>query len=231
MNPESIKKDLLDHRSTYLIVILTLAVWFAQLATFGGQVSSGYALLSSGAIFPLQVLSDPTQLWRLITPIFVHLSWSHVLSNMLIVFFMGRMIEEIFGHLRYLAIYLIAGIFANATIFFLSPNVVSAGASGAIFGLFGAIAALGYFTADPRLKHIGRTFAVLAVIQILLNLFQLGQVSIWGHIGGALGGVLLAAFMPPKAYWKWIPHSYKIACSLIFIVLIIAFILLPFARG
>ncbi|GBG96845.1 rhomboid family intramembrane serine protease [Lactococcus termiticola] len=231
MKPENIKKDLLDHRSTYLIVLLTLAVWFAQLTTFSGQVSSGQALLESGAIFSPHILADPSQIWRLFTPIFVHASWGHVLSNMLIVFFMGRLIEEIFGHLRYLIIYLLAGIFANSAIFFLAPDVLSTGASGAVFGLFGAIAALGYFTGDPRLKQIGKTFAVLIILQIFINLFQLGQVNIWGHIGGALGGVLLAAFIPPKAYWKWVPTTYKVSCGLIFVALMIVFIALPFMRG
>jgi membrane associated rhomboid family serine protease len=155
--------------------------------------------------------------------------------NMLILFFIGRMIEEILGWQHFFVIYLLSGIFANAATFFLTPNVLSAGASGAIFGLFGAVAGLGYFTEMPVFKQIGKTFAVMIVIMLILEFFDfqmlglsVGNVNIWAHIGGAIGGLMLAAIFPPKNLQRAIPRHYKWITTSIFSLMLVAFILLPF---
>lgn len=230
MNISSIRADFLKYRSTYLIVIITVAAWLVQFLRFGSGATSAFALIQSGAIFPPMMTADPSQLWRLLTPLVVHIGWMHLASNMLVVFFMGRMIEDIFGHTRYAGIYLLSGLFGNAAVFLLSPTVISAGASGSIFGLFGAIAALGFFTGSPQLKQIGRVFVILIVAQIAMNVFELGTVNIWAHLAGAIGGIFLAAIFPPQAYRRFVPSFYKVFSSIAFVVLIVVFVALPFLR-
>lgn len=71
-------------------------------------------------------------------------------------------------------------------VFLLTPQVVSAGASTSLFGLFAAVVGLAYFTKHPFLQQIGRMFTVLIVANLVMNLFSLGNVSIWAHIGEQL---------------------------------------------
>lgn len=82
-------------------------------------------------------------------PIFVHIGWAHFLMNTATLFFIGRQVENVFGWLRFTLIYLLSGIFGNALVFLITPNIVSAGASTSLFGLFAAVAGIGYFTQHP----------------------------------------------------------------------------------
>ena len=217
------------HLATYIIAGVTTLYWLVQVFTFGSSVATGQNLWNAGALFGNWIVTvDPGQIWRLITPVFVHLSWMHILLNMFTLVFIGRMIEEIFGSLRFVGIYFLSSIFAYSCVFFFQNNTMTAGASTAIFGIFGAIGTLGYFTGDPRLKEIGKSFIALIVINLLLNLLQT-DVSIVGHIGGVVGGGLLAAIFPPKAYAKWIPSYVRVLSVMTFVVLLLLFIILPFA--
>ncbi|WP_374285727.1 rhomboid family intramembrane serine protease [Lactococcus sp.] len=236
MDHFDLKKDFSEFKATYVITIVTILVWIGQLLAFGNQATTGINLLNSGALWGPNILADPTQLWRLVTPIFLHIGWTHLLFNMFTLFFIGRQVEAVFGWKSFTLIYFISGIFGNAMSFLFSPQSLSAGASGAIFGLFGAVVGLGYFTEMPVLKQIGKTFAVLIVINLLLNVFNIGaigslgstQVNIWAHIGGAIGGLLLSAIFPPKSLKRAIPAHYKIITSIVFAGLLLAFIILPF---
>lgn len=236
MDNFDLKKDFNRYKATYIITSITILVWLGQFLTFGQQATSGMNLLRSGALWGPSILMDPTQLWRLISPIFLHIGWTHLLLNMFTLFFIGRQVEDVFGWRSFTLIYFISGIFGNAMSFLFSPQSLSAGASGAIFGLFGAVVGLGYFTEMPILKQIGKTFAVLIVINLLMNVVNIGsigsigtgQVNIWAHLGGAIGGLLLSAIFPPKSLKRAIPRHYKFITSLIFVGLLVGFILLPF---
>jgi membrane associated rhomboid family serine protease len=218
------------HRATYVIVALTTLVWLVQFFTYGAQVGSGQNLFNAGALWGNWILIRPEDLWRLFTPIFLHLSWTHFFLNMFTLLLVGRVIEEIFGSLRFSVIYFLSGVFANAATFFFSTTSLSVGASTAIFGIFGAIATLGYFTGDPRLKEIGKGFIILIVFNLVVNFFQSG-VNVVGHIGGVAGGALLAAVFPPSLYRKWIPSYVRWLSLVVIVVLFALFIVLPFMKG
>ena len=111
-----------------------------------------------------------------------------------------------------------------------TPRVVSAGASTSIFGLFAAVVGLAFFTKHPFLQQIGRMFTVLIVANLVMNLFSLGNVSIWAHIGGAIGGLLLSAIFAPKAFIPSIPKQYRIFATGAFVILLVLFIGLPFFK-
>ena len=229
MNFEQFKKEFLTYPATYVITVLTTLIWLGQLLAFGSQVTAGISLLKAGALFAPSIWEDPTQLWRLFTPIFLHIGWMHFLMNMLTLVFIGRQVELIFGWKSFTGIYLLSGIFGNALTFFLAPTSLSAGASTAIFGIFGAVVGLGYFTAMPSLKQIGQSFVVLILVNLGLNLFSSG-VNIWGHIGGALGGLLLSAIIPPLALKRGIPRHYFWISLVAFVALLVVFIALPLAQ-
>ncbi|SUM33235.1 Putative membrane peptidase, contains TPR repeat domain [Staphylococcus gallinarum] len=108
---------------------------------------------------------------------------------MLSLFIFGKIVESIVGHWRMLAIYIISGLFGNFASLSFNTDTVSVGASGAIFGLIGAIFAFMYISQRFDRKVIGQLLIVL-VILIGLSLFM-HNVNIVAHIGGFVGGVLI----------------------------------------
>lgn len=230
MNFNEIKRDFTRYKATYVLSIITLLVWLWKFFTYGTSATSAFNLFKSGAILGQVMVFDPSQMWRLLTANFIHIGWAHVLLNVATLFFIGRQIENVFGWLRFTLIYLLSGIFGNAMVFLLTPQVVSAGASTSLFGLFAAVVGLAYFTKHPFLQQIGRMFTVLIVANLVMNLFSLGNVSIWAHIGGAIGGLLLSAILPPKAFVPSIRKQYRVFAIGAFIILFFLFISLPFFK-
>lgn len=136
--------------------------------------------------------------FRFITPIFLHLNLEHLAFNSLALYILGRDIEIIFGKLKFLSIYLISGLIATVSSFLLT-DAISAGASGAIFGLMGAHIFL-YFTFKEKYKKIyGNSFLVLIAINIGYGFIHPNIDNI-GHIGGLLGGILLSYIVHVKDY-------------------------------
>lgn len=130
------------------------------------------------------------QHWRLLTAMFLHLNLLHLGFNMYMLYLVGRQVELIFGHVRYLALFLIAGFGGSvASYLFSSPVTVSAGASGAIFGLMGALVVAGHHArADIR--------QVLVLIAINLAFgFVVGGIDWRAHLGGLVTGAVVAAVL------------------------------------
>ena len=85
--------------------------------------------------------------WRLITPMFLHADFMHLLMNMFSLYIFGPDLEKLIGKMRFITLFLLSGIFANVATYFLQPlSYIHVGASGAIFGIFGAFLALVYYT-------------------------------------------------------------------------------------
>jgi rhomboid protease GluP len=137
------------------------------------------------------------QIWRLITPTFLHGSVLHIGFNMYALYIIGPGLELYYGRIRFLALYLLAGFTGNVLSFVLTP-AASLGASTAIFGL---IAAQGIFIFKNRFLFGKRSRALLVnvLVIVLFNLF-LGLspgIDNWGHLGGLVGGALYAWFSGP----------------------------------
>jgi len=145
------------------------------------------------------------QLWRLFTAMFIHIGVMHIIFNIWALFALGPMVEGYFGHWRFTAIYLIGGLFGSLASYAFSP-VMSAGASGAVFGLAGALVV--YFLRyrenfGQRGRAVLQNILFVIGLNIVLGLAQSG-IDNWGHIGGLLGGAvvaygLLPRYKPPEA--------------------------------
>lgn len=203
--------------ATYTLATITLVVWLAQFITYGIYATAPINLFHFGALFGPDIIEHPTHLWRLITPIFVHIGWEHFLLNFFSLVFIGRQIEGVFGSQRFFSIYLLSGIYGNILTFFVKPEVLSAGASTSLFGIFAAMAMLGYLTKNPSFQAIGKQFAVLIIANLVMNLFQ-PDVGIWGHVGGAIGGLLLAAPFAPKILAAKLSKHQQLTFLIVFIV-------------
>lgn len=130
------------------------------------------------------------QWYRLLTSMFLHGSVMHIAFNMLSLWWIGGPLEAALGRARYLALYFISGFAGSALTYLLAePNQASLGASGAIFGLFGATAIL-----MRRLKYDMRPVIILLVINLVIT-FGWSSIAWQAHVGGLVGGVLIGYAM------------------------------------
>lgn len=174
---------------TWLVLGAAVLMFLVEVISGGSQNIS--VLIRYGA--KINALVAQGQWWRLITPMFLHVGLLHILVNGVMIYYVGTQIEHIFGHIRFLIIYLLSGILGNLASFaFGSDASVSAGASTALFGLFGAFIMLGLtFTHNPFIQTVAKQFGVLVIINLVFDIFA-SNIDIWGHIGGFIGGVGIA---------------------------------------
>jgi len=183
--------------ATYMLIGVTVLIYILQLLSqrFLGQDYPELLGVKAGSLI------RAGQLWRLVTPLFLHASILHIGFNMYALWVFGRGMESRFGRLRFLALYFLAGFAGNVLSFVLTPEP-SLGASTAVFGL---LAAEGVFLYQNReILHGQARRAITNLVYIaginLLIGFSVQGVDNWGHIGGMLGGLLFAWFGAP--YWK-----------------------------
>lgn len=139
------------------------------------------------------------QVWRLLTAMFLHIGALHLLFNLYALYFLGPQVEGLFGHRRFAAIYLVGGLFGSLASYAFVDNL-SAGASGAIFGLVGALTV--YFLRyrdqfGARAKAILQNMVVIIAINFIFGLSAPG-IDNWGHLGGLAGGALVAWGLIPR---------------------------------
>jgi membrane associated rhomboid family serine protease len=182
-----------EPRVTYALIAINVAAFFAQVMTEGGgRVRDGDVYVEGSLV---GVLVDQGDWWRIITSGFLHANPIHLVLNMVVLYFLGQMLEPAFGHLKFVAIYfasLLAGSFGAILLTdALTPTV---GASGAVYGLIGAAVA---FYRDRGIAITQSPIFGLLVINVLFTFFY-PNVSIGGHLGGLAGG-FLAAFLVLEA--------------------------------
>lgn len=131
--------------------------------------------------------------WRLITAMFLHGGFLHLLFNMFGLYVFGPELEQLAGKLRFFSIYFISGLLANVATYVVEPlNYASLGASGAIFGIFGAYLALVYHTRKilPQLKQL---IIPLVAISVIMTFVQ-SNINITAHLVGLAVGFILGMF-------------------------------------
>ncbi|QCI87343.1 rhomboid family intramembrane serine protease [Vagococcus zengguangii] len=173
------------------------------------------------------------EFWRFITPIFIHIGLTHLLFNSVFLYFAGRDLEAIMGHWRFFCFYLLAGIGGNIFSFaFANPASISAGASTALFGIFGAFIALGrIFPHNPKIQYMAKNMLTLAGINLLFNIFA-SNIDMLGHVGGLISGLLLGfVFSAPQLLSQRFSAMRddnihrRIACGLGFVLMLVALIM------
>lgn len=184
--------------ATFLAWALTavnIVVWLAM--EQAGGSTSGRVLVAFGAKVNAQIAQG--EYWRLLTPVFLHIGLVHLVFNTFALLSFGRLAEGIYGHARFLAIYLVSGITGTALSYFLTRGV-SAGASGAIFGVAGALAI--FFATNRKAPPVASGGGLAGILGVLgFNLvFGVAMPGIdnWGHLGGLIGGAALAAWLTPR---------------------------------
>jgi len=170
---------------TKALIALNVLVFFVNLAQgsslnqVSGSLFVRWALYIPGGL-------DQGEWYRLITAAFLHASLIHLAMNMLILWIVGAPVEQAIGRGRFLALYFVSGLAGSAGALLLSPNAITVGASGAIFGILGAALVL---EAQHNYVLGGQAFGLIAFNLIITFAFS-SYISVGGHVGGLVGGAL-----------------------------------------
>lgn len=158
------------------------------------------------------------QYWRLLTPVFLHANLLHLLVNCYSLYVLGQIMERIYGHHKFALIYFTAGLFGSVASFIFSINP-SVGASGAIFGLFGAL--LYYGVEQPKVykKYFGSDVMITFGINIAI-FFMIPNIDSFAHLGGLVGGFLTAFAIKVKSE----PEKWRVRLNTYLVVFFIAMV-------
>lgn len=172
--------------TTGLIVINTLIFFALSMEEmFGGD-----RLMNWGVMYEPYILAG--SYYRLLSSIFLHFSWDHLVNNMIMLGAAGSLLERETGSVRFFIIYIFSGIFGNAVSFavglFTGSYAYSAGASGAVFGILGAV--LIYILMNRRQGRISRKGIIFLIVFSLYMGFRSPGVDNAAHVGGLIGGAV-----------------------------------------
>ncbi len=181
-------------------IILVNFVILISIELLGGPTV--YNLLKFGGQFGPLISSG--EWYRLVTAMFVHAGWLHLLFNMYALFYLGILVENLYGSAKFLTVYFISGVVGNLLSQVFYYSVPSVGASGAIFGLIGLLLAATYFRSDFP-STIKRTMYVILIPTVIFNIaygFMPGtDINNAAHLGGFGTGLLLGTFIPVSRDW------------------------------
>jgi membrane associated rhomboid family serine protease len=174
---------------TKALIAINVLVFLVNLAQGSALNQTSGSIFEKGALFirsPIYPggLADG-EWYRLITAAFLHASIIHLAMNMFVLWIVGAPVEQAIGRGRFLALYFVSGLAGSAGALVFSPNAITVGASGAIFGILGAALVL----ESQRSYVLGGQALGLIVVNLVLT-FAIPNISVGGHLGGLAGGAL-----------------------------------------
>jgi membrane associated rhomboid family serine protease len=201
---------------TKILIGINIAVFIAVQAVGNGLVNNLglYAICGGGQC--IGVAEGPGQWYRLLTSAFLHEAVAHIGLNMLALWWVGGPMESMLGRTRYLALYLVSALGGSAAVMLFPGMSITYGASGAIFGLFGATAVF-----VRRMRYDMRPVLFLLALNLLFT-FTWGGISWQAHLGGLAAGVPTAIGMayapagPRRARVQWA------VCAAVLVLVLVA---------
>ncbi len=192
---------------TILLTAINVAVFF--LLSFGGMTEDGLYMLKHGAMYAPYILQQK-EYYRIFTGMFLHFGFSHLINNMLSLLVFGRYIEPIVGRARFLLIYIFSGLGGNllslAGEMLSRDYVISAGASGAVFGLSGSLLCLALLNRG-KVAGITKQSVLFMIVISLYNGFTSEGINNLAHIGGLLTGFVITFLLCFQQYLKSRPTT------------------------
>lgn len=176
---------------TYLLVALMIIIFILMYVLGNGS-------LDTNTLYSFGGLVKEGSFIRLFTSMFLHIGIIHLVMNMWALILLGKQTESFYGHFKTLIIFIFSGVVGNLlSVILMGSNTISAGASGAIFGLMGAIL---YFAINQR-TYMGEALKKEILPVIIVNLlfgFMLTGINMYAHIGGLIGGILISTALGIK---------------------------------
>ena len=186
---------------TWTLIAANIGVFLIDgiLSSFGSMdlMSNGGPLVEAGAV-ALDPVADG-EWWRLLTSAFLHLGILHLAFNMYALWLFGPIIEQLYGHLEYLVLYLFCALGGSVLTILAAPDSAAAGASGAIFGLFGlafVVSRRRHLLLGPQARGILSQAGGLLMLNLIIT-FAVPRISWTGHIGGLVVGAVLGLLLAP----------------------------------
>ena len=158
------------------------------------ELTDQRVLIDFGA--KVNTLIQAGEVWRLLTSTFIHIGIIHLIFNLYALWALGRLTEESLGHRRFFIIYILSGLGGSIASYLFSP-ALSAGASGAIFGLLGALLYNSYKRPALRNSGLGMNLVVVILVNLGFGLVQPG-IDNFGHLGGLITGTLTCVLLLKK---------------------------------
>lgn len=190
MDQKKVLKEIADYYFTVLFVVLNIVIFL--ICTFTKDV-----LYNKGAFYVWSVITDK-EYYRLFSSIFLHYDINHLFSNMILLFFLGRIIEKYIGHIVYFIVYILSGVVGNMISglwdVMTKQYSISVGASGAVFGLTGVLLVLVVFH-KGKLEQIKWQGVVLMIILSVYNGFVVDNINNAAHIGGLITGIIITVLI------------------------------------
>ena len=191
---------------TYGLIFLNSVVYlFSSLLSQSLIDMDMEILVSMGALYgPFTVLK--AEWWRLFSAMFLHGGMTHLLMNMFSLYLIGRGAELYFNKKSYITIYLFSGLIGGLASLYMHPVSVGVGASGAIFGVFGALAGFFFAHRDKIASHskaFMKDFAVILGINLVLGL-SIPSIDVSAHIGGLIVGLVGGFVISKNQKWVWV---------------------------
>ena len=195
-----------EHRSSFPLLVVTIlalnvSIFLAQ--TFTGGSTHNLNLIRFGAQHGASI--EEGEYWRFVTAAFLHIGFLHLFFNSLCLWFLGKMLEHLIGAPQFGFVYLVSGVSGSLFSFFanefISPRTLSAGASGAIFGVAGAMLVAGLRHKDEIPENLASAFGTGALPFIVFNLyygFTRPGIDNFAHLGGGIAGAICGWVVYPK---------------------------------
>lgn len=170
--------------------LLAIMILYYIFLTLKGGSTDTLTLLTYGAFYP-PIILEYNEYYRFITSIFMHIGITHIFFNAYALYNIGPSIERLMGTKKYIAFFLLTGVFGNLATFFFSFDSLSAGASGSIFGLLGAFLYLTRKYKENLPANVKHDILSTVVINLLITIL-VPNISITAHLGGVISGFLLS---------------------------------------
>jgi len=207
---------------TYIFLGANIVI-FLLMALAGGSTNES-TLMAFG------VKSNPAiargEWWRFITPIFIHIGMLHLFFNSYALWIVGPQVEKLYGAARFVILYVLTGVAGVYASYFYHPQSESAGASGAIFGLFGVLLVFGvrYRNSIPPFfkRAVGTGVLPVIVINLIIG-FTIPAIDNSAHLGGLLAGAALAALVPFQKPGAETPGIFKTLQMVLLALIVVSF--------
>lgn len=186
------KKELVGfyEQAKVTFVMLVIMIIYFIFVTFNGGTTDPETLVKYGALYP-PFISTYGEYYRLVTSIFMHIGVTHIFFNGYALYIFGPQIERLMGSGKYLLFFLLSGIGGNLATVFFNFQSISAGASGSLFGLFGAFFYLIHRHREMVSPEGRKNILSLLAINLVLTI-AIPNISVTAHFGGFIIGYLLS---------------------------------------
>ncbi len=210
------RETLKQYKITYALIAINILGYI-----FSAFLSKNFIDIDTEVLVHMGALYGPITVpfgewWRLLSAIFLHGGIMHLFMNMFSLYLIGRGVERYFNTVSYVSIYLFSGLLGGLASLYMHPASVGVGASGAIFGIFGALA--GFFIAykekiQAHTKAFMKEFSIIIGVNLMIGL-SIPSVDVSAHVGGLIIGILGGYAIAKNPKWVW---GYSLAMMLLMV--------------